>query len=239
MQTGDVANSFHDAFHKAASHDPIVKTKSPKLSPAPFASEEAVYNAISQAGRETVAHRLVDSYFGNVSYHWNHTLYISQTGSSLDELGGHVDPVPMDGSTTAGLTASSELTAHMDVVRRTGCRAILHGHPKFAVILSMDCTPREKARCAFSDQCHIKCPESRFAAGVPIVPGEVGTGPTGLCHTLPPALEDHPGAIVYGHGLFTTGRDDFNEAFQSMLEIEEMCRRQYFQKVSALAPKSL
>ncbi len=234
LQTGEDDAAFHEAFDRAVSFMPERSGKAPKLLPAPFATETAVYNAVSEAGRATVAHQLVDSYFGNVSYKWNRTLYISQTGSSLEELDGHVDPVPMDGSTTAGLTASSELTAHMEVIRRTGCRAILHGHPKFAVILSMDCTPEEKARCEFTRQCHIKCPRPRFAAGVPVVPGEVGTGPTGLCHTLPPALEDHPGAIVYGHGLFTTGREDFNEAFASMMEIEASCRRQYFEKVALL-----
>ncbi len=234
LQDGGASAAFHEAFDRVVSHMEKIKTKAPRLISSPFETEESVYKAVTEAGRATVDHHLVDSYFGNVSYHWNHTLYISQTGSSLDELDGYVDPVPMDGSTTAGLTASSELTAHMEVIRRTGCRAILHGHPKFAVILSMDCTPEEKARCEFTRQCHIKCPKPRFAVQVPIVPGEVGTGPTGLCHTLPPALEDHPGAIVYGHGLFTTGRDDFNEAFVSMMEIEEACRRQYFEKVDAL-----
>ena len=234
MQSGGVTAAFQDAFDRVVAHIPEMKTRPPGLSRAPFTTEEAVYKAVSEAGRATVDYQLVDSYFGNVSFHWAHNLYISQTGSSLDELDRHVDPVPMDGSTTAGLTASSELTAHMEVIRRTGCRAILHGHPKFAVILSMDCTPEEKARCEFTRQCHIKCPRPRFVADVPIVPGEVGTGPTGLCHTLPPALKDHSGAIVYGHGLFTIGRDDFNEAFVSMMEIEALCRRQYFEKVEAL-----
>ena len=234
LQYGGATEAYQDAFDRVVSHVQKAEAKAPKLMPAPFTTEEEVYKAVTEAGRATVDYQLVDSYFGNVSYHWNHTLYISQTGSSLDELDGYVDPVPMDGSTTAGLTASSELTAHMEVIRRTGCRAILHGHPKFAVILSMDCTPEEKARCEFTQLCHVKCPKQRFVADVPIVPGEVGTGPTGLCHTLPPALVGNPGAIVYGHGLFTTGQEDFNEAFTSMMEIEEACRRQYFEKVATL-----
>jgi ribulose-5-phosphate 4-epimerase/fuculose-1-phosphate aldolase len=66
---------------------------------------------------------------------------------------------------------------------------------------------------------------------VPVVAGEAGDGPFGLCHTVPPALQDHPGVIVYGHGLFTTGRDDFNEAFQRLVQIENTCRKEYFQRV--------
>jgi hypothetical protein len=71
-------------------------------------------------------------------------------------------------------------------------------------------------------------------ADVPIVPGEVGTGPTGLCRTLPAALEQNTGAIVYGHGLFTIGRNDFNEAFGALLAIEIQCRDLYFEKIKVL-----
>lgn len=234
LQSGQATAGYNQAYDHAVSHLASPGKGAPALMAAPFADETEVYLSIAQAGRETVSHHLVDSYFGNISYRWKETLYISQSGSSLDELKGCVDPVPLDGSTSAGLTASSELSAHLEIVGRTGRRAILHGHPKFAVIMSMDCSPQHKARCRFANRCHIKCPESRFVKDVPIVPGEVGTGPTGLCHTLPPAIEKHQHAIVYGHGLFTTGRNDFNEAFQSMLAIEAMCRETYFEKVAAL-----
>ncbi|HEO71169.1 MAG TPA: rRNA adenine dimethylase [Candidatus Hydrogenedentes bacterium] len=195
---------------------------------SPFDSEEEVYRAVCEAGRLTVEHRLVDSFFGNVSYRYGDTLYISQTGSSLDELEGCIDPCPLDGSTCAGITASSELTAHREVVVNTRNTAVLHGHPKFSVILSMHC---EKEDCPLRGQCHIKCEEPRFVEDVPIVPGEVGTGPHGLCNTLPPAMEGRRGVIVYGHGLFTVGREDFNAAFDSLLGIERRCREVYFERL--------
>ena len=234
LQSGDATAADHDVYDRVVAHTSSLPTAMPELLSAPFTDEEMVFKAIVQAGRRTVAHHLVDSYFGNISYCWNDVLYISQTGSSLDELEGCVDPVPLDGTTSAGLTASSELSAHLEVIGRSGSRAILHGHPKFSVIISMDCPPEEKMQCKHADQCHILCPKARFIDDVPIVPGEVGTGPTGLCHTLPPALENHNAAIVYGHGLFTTGRDDFNEAFRSMVEVESACRRKYFEKVAKL-----
>ena len=201
---------------------------------APFQSETEVYAAIIEAGRKTVDYSLVDSYFGNVSYLWNNTLYISQTGSSLDELETCIDPVPLDGSTSAGLTASSELSAHLKTIEKTGASAILHGHPKFSVILSMDCDPVEKASCSFKNQCHIKCPKKRFIGPTPIIPGEVGTGPTGLCNTLPPALEISDSAIVYGHGLFTTSKTDFRHAFSTMLKVETHCMETYFNEIEKL-----
>ena len=174
----------------------------------------------------------MDSYFGNISYCNETTLYISQTGSSLDALPGCVDPCPLDGSSCAPITASSELSAHLDIVKRTGAKAILHGHPKFSVILSMDCD----IECESKSECHKVCPHSRSVRGIPIVSGEVGTGRYGLCHTVPKAVEKGGGVIVYGHGVFTTGQTDFNEAFKKLVEIENACRNEYFVKMGLLFP---
>lgn len=204
----------------------------PTLETGPFSNEEQVYQAIIDAGRYTVDYGLVDSYFGNISYRLGRTIYISQTGSSLDELAGCIDPCPMDDSSCAGITASSELVAHDEIYKNTDNHAILHGHPKFAVILSMDCADFD---CVNRDHCHVNCTKERSIADIPIVPGEVGTGPTGLCHTLPPAIQHKRGAIVWGHGLFTVATKDFNEAFRHLLEIENMCREEYFTRVSCFS----
>lgn len=234
LQTGSATANAHDLFDTILPNLEPIQKAPPTLISSPFTTEETVYSAMIEAGQKTVEYGLVDSYFGNVSCLWNETLYISQTGSSLDELGGCIDPVPLNGSTSAGLTASSELSAHLETIALTGCKTILHGHPKFSVILSMDCDPVEKAACTFNQHCHIKCPKKRFVGSTPIVPGEVGTGHFGLCHTLPPALEQTNAAIVYGHGLFTTGKDDFSEAFAALLKVENLCRNIYFEKISCL-----
>ncbi|MEJ2690259.1 MAG: class II aldolase/adducin family protein [Deltaproteobacteria bacterium] len=227
-KAGRVTEAQKQSFTAALAHLDPPPIKAPKLRTGPFAAEEEVYQGIIEAGLATVRYRLVDSYFGNISYRLGDTIYISQTGSSLDELAGCIDPCPMDGSSSAGITASSELTAHSEIYCRTDNRAVLHGHPKFSVILSMDC---DEQGCPDRGRCHVRCAKKRYIGDVPVVPGEVGTGPTGLCHTLPPAIRDRRGVIVWGHGLFTVGRNDFNEAFESLLAIENMCRQEYFTRV--------
>lgn len=199
------------------------------LMKGPFETADLARAAMAEAGRRMVEGRLVDSNFGNISYFADPVLYISPKGGALDELNGSIVAVPLEGLSAPPETASTEFPAHREIVRATGHRAVLHGHPKFAVILSMDC---EREGCEGRDSCHSRCPEKRFAGDVPIVAGEAGGGPTGLCHTVPPAMRDHPGAIVFGHGLFTAGKDDFNEAYQRLVRIESDCRRAYFERAS-------
>lgn len=223
----------------------------PELAPGPFASEDDARAAMIQAGRHTVEYGLVDSYFGNISYRLPgsapnkgaDTILISQTGSSLDELGPCIDPCRMDGGNCAAITASSEYSAHKAVYEGEGARsrALLHGHPRFSVILSLDCG---RLDCPKLGECHRACDTPRSVADaasglfVPIVPGEVGTGPFGLCNTLPAALTatsgEQRGAIVYGHGLFTLGAADFRDAFATLMDVERFCREEYFRRVERL-----
>lgn len=205
-----------------------VQTELPKVAIGPFIHEKDVLFSISEAGKQVVDLGLVDSSFGNISYCANDILYISQTGSFLDDLAGTIDPVPLDGSSCAGMTASSELSAHLAIIEQTGCRAILHGHPKFSVILSMDCD----VKCGEPrGNCHKNCPHDREACAIPIVSGEVGTGSYGLCRTVPKALQNRPGVIVYGHGVFTVDDTDFNGALHKLIDIEHKCRIEYFKRI--------
>lgn len=132
---------------------------------APLTGGEAILAEVERVGRYTVERGLVDSFFGNISAREGELIYISQTAASLDELAGCIDPVPMDNSSTTGITASSELLAHRRIYEETGTAVILHGHPKFAVVMSMRCT--EKG-CGIKD-CWKDCPKVRFLGDTPVV----------------------------------------------------------------------
>uniref|UniRef100_C6E1Q4 Class II aldolase/adducin family protein n=1 Tax=Geobacter sp. (strain M21) TaxID=443144 RepID=C6E1Q4_GEOSM len=189
--------------------------------------KEEILHEIERVGRYTVERGLVDSFFGNISAVAGDLIYISQTAASLDELKGCIDPVPTDNSSTTGITASSELLAHRKIFEETGARVILHGHPKFAVIMSMLC---DKKKCAIKD-CWKECPHVRDLGGTPVVAGEIGAG--GLAKRVPPVIGASGSAIVYGHGVFTLGREGFGEAFKTMVEVENFCREEYFRQLKA------
>jgi ribulose-5-phosphate 4-epimerase/fuculose-1-phosphate aldolase len=208
---------------------PFPEAKS-DLRKGPFTSVDSVIKAVCEAGKPVVAYGLVDSVMGNISYRFNDVLYISQTGSFLDALEDCIDPCPIDNSSCAGITASSELPTHLQIVKNTPYRAVLHGHPKFSVIMSMICEKEDN--CPFAGQCHIKCPEKRFIQNIPIVPGESGAGPRAIVNTVPRAIRDPQAVIVYGHGVFVAGTDDFNLPFLKLCEIEWTCREQYFERLA-------
>ena len=124
----------------------------------------------------------------------------------------------------------SEISAHQAILGNNQYRAVLHGHPKFAVIMSMFCSQR--TNCANNQSCYIKCNEKRYINDIPIVHGEIGAvklgaGELGLCHTVPPAIAPNGKVIVYAHGAFTAGQVDFNEAFKNLMDIEKECLKEY------------
>ncbi|HBA73015.1 MAG: aldolase [Geobacteraceae bacterium GWC2_55_20] len=191
----------------------------------PFSDKNLILDEIATVGRYTVQRGLVDSFFGNISYSDNDLIYISQTASSLDELPGCIDPVPFENSSTVGITASSELVAHRGIFEKTGCRAILHGHPRFAVVMSMLCEERET--CTI-ENCWKDCKMVRYLDKTPVVAGEIGAG--GIAKNVPPVIGQSGRAIVYGHGVFSIGMNDFSEAFRALVDVENWCRHEYFRK---------
>lgn len=185
----------------------------------PLLDEHLILDELAAVGRATVTMGLVDSFFGNISYAGPNALYISQTSARLDELEHQIDPIPFDNSSTAGITASSELPAHRAIMAATGCRAVLHGHPRFPVVLSFFSSPT--THTGIEEVC-----------GIPVVGGEGGQG--GLAETVPRAfaLTTSKTVIVRGHGVFSIGQDDFREAFAALVEVEQCCREEYCRRLA-------
>ncbi|NOY12310.1 MAG: aldolase, partial [Deltaproteobacteria bacterium] len=202
-----------------------IPDQSEDLIAGPLLEKSVILQAMDQVGKRTVALKLVDSFFGNISCCLDNCLYISQTGASLDELSGCIDRVPHDNSSTAGITASSELIAHRAIFARSGVRTILHGHPKFSVLLSLLC---RETGCNVAD-CWKNCDRVRYLGSVPVVAGEVGAG--GIARNVPPVI-DNGVAVVYGHGVFATGAQDFRQPLSKMIALENWCRKEYLQLLS-------
>lgn len=211
----DEADQVRDILRR---HHLATPAAPPELAIGPFRDDSQIKAAMAVAGRMTVRYRLVDSFFGNISYRGDQALFISQTAARLDQLDQQIDRIPFDNSSTAGITASSELPAHRAILQATGCRAILHGHPRFPVALGFFAEPSRHE--AIETIC-----------GIPVVGGEGGQG--GLAETVPRAFSftGAPAVIVRGHGVFSIAQDDYRAAFAAMLEVEERCRIDFMQRI--------
>jgi ribulose-5-phosphate 4-epimerase/fuculose-1-phosphate aldolase len=198
-------------------------TELPELDRDILRSGGSILSAMAQAGRATVELGLVDSFFGNISVCHGRNIYISRTGSSLDELDGEIDVCPADESTCTGLTASSEFASHKKIYEITCRRVILHAHPRFSVIMSMICAEK----CENRGKCHYACTKKRYVGNSPVVPGEVGNGPRAMVNTLPPAMKHNDSVTVYGHGVFTVSANDFNDALRLLTETETAALKEY------------
>jgi len=191
----------------------------------PLTDPGEILEEIAAVGRYTVERGLVDSYFGNLSCFSDGVIYISQTAASLDSLRGCIDPVPLAAISTAGITASSELPAHRRIYETSRARTILHGHPRFSVVMSLFC---DEPSCPVRD-CWKDCDKVRYLGNTPIVAGEIGAG--GLAKRVPPVIAAHGEAIVYGHGVFTAGERGFAEPFRAMVEVEQRSMHKYFRRL--------
>lgn len=203
-----------------------IPNQSEDLIASVLGEKEVILRAMDQVGKRTVALKLVDSFFGNISCRHENGLFISQTGASLDELPGCIDLVPNDNSSTAGITASSELIAHRAIYAHSEARTILHGHPKFSVILSLLC---QETTCNIAD-CWKNCDKVRYLNSVPVVAGEVGAG--GIARNVPPVIAAGI-AVVYGHGVFAIGTEDFRQPLNAMIALENWCRKECCQAIFA------
>lgn len=198
-------------------------TELPELDRDIMRSGATILSAMAQAGKATVELGLVDSFFGNISVCHGRNIYISRTGSSLDELEGETDVCPTDESACTGLTASSELASHKMIYEKTDKRVILHAHPRFSVIMSMICAEK----CENRGKCHYACTKKRYVGNSPIVSGEVGNGPRAMVNTLPHEMKNSDSVTVYGHGVFTVSAIDFNEALRLLTETETAALKEY------------
>ncbi len=191
------------------------KTKNP-LSHAPFMWQE-----IAKFGRKLVDQGLVGSHFGNISVRVGDYMYITRSGSMLDEITkDDVVRVSIYKPTSLDLIASSEVTAHREIYKNTSALAIIHDHSPFAVVESLLHKENGKDRITPIDS-----EGSYFLHDIPIVEGGIGTEK--LANNLAKALSERKAAVVYSHGVFARG-SILEEAYVVASMVEHSCKMMYY-----------
>lgn len=151
---------------------------------------------------------LIGGNFGNISVREGDGFYITRTGSFVDHPGELVF-VPLDGPVPRN--ASSEYRVHLEVYRKTSCKAIVHAHPPHAVACSLvsdKIIPRDS-------EGEMLCPV------IPVSSGKPGTEE--LAASVSQDLTTSKLTIARGHGTFAAGKN-LEEAYLLTSLAEHSCR---------------
>jgi len=181
--------------------------------------EHNIPDRITAAGRSIVSDRLVDSIFGNISALEEGHVFISKAGSFLDDLENQVVKVPLNGTIGSSINPSSEVEVHRNIYKASRYTHIIHGHPLFTVILSLD-------KKGTGDTLLLHSGES-----IPVIDGEDESGNSNLPGSVPSVIQKNGNAIVKGHGIFSAGEKSFSNTLQNMKDIENYCRDEYFRRL--------
>ena len=170
---------------------------------------------IKRFGKRLTREGLVKSNSGNMSIRVGDKIFITTSGSMLDELDEEsIVEISLD-SSKFDLKASRESLVHCEVYKKTKSSAVIHAHPPFAVVLSLlmdgPVEPMDVEGKHFFDK-------------IPII--KSGTGSKELAEDVSITTKERNGLIVRGHGTFTTGKN-VEEAYLRTCAIEFSCRILY------------
>ena len=180
-----------------------------------------MWQEIAKFGRKLVEQGLVSSHFGNISVRVGDYMYITRSGSMLDEITkDDVVRVSVYEPTSLDLIASSEVTAHRMIYQNTSALAIIHDHSPFAVVESL--IHREMGRDRIVP---IDSEGSYFLHDIPIVDGGIGT--ERMARNLAEALQQRKAAVVYSHGVFARG-SILEDAYVVASMVEHSCKMLYY-----------
>lgn len=174
------------------------------------------WQEIARFGRKVVSSGLTSSRFGNISIRRKDKIFITATGSMLDELDSStVVEVTLDHPCEMDKVASIETCVHRAIYLNTGNMAIIHTHSPYAVVLSM--VEMEKVEPIDSEGV-------LFLGEVPIIEGKLGTDMLAKAASL--ALKSHMACIARGHGVFAAG-GSLREAYTAACMAEHSSQVRY------------
>ena len=177
-----------------------------------------MWQDISRWSKKLVSYGLTGSRFGNVSIRTKDGFIIKRTGVMLDEINSSEDliEVRMEPS-EADRHASTETPSHRAIYEVSDARAIIHAHPKYAIVESLLCESRMEP---------LDSEGLPFLEYIPIVDGDPGTKK--LADGLKKVFGEHgkKAAINRGHGTFAAG-PDLEDCFNTTSMIEHSATIRY------------
>jgi L-fuculose-phosphate aldolase len=99
--------------------------------------EDGVFRKMRDAGLELHDRGMVATKSGNISVRVDDCILITTHGSKLGKL-GRSDIVELDLDDSKAKRASMDAKIHLEIHRNTSWKAVVHAHPVFASLLSLE-----------------------------------------------------------------------------------------------------
>ncbi|MDQ1261766.1 MAG: L-fuculose-phosphate aldolase [Euryarchaeota archaeon] len=177
------------------------------------------WQEIARFGKKLVISGLTSSRFGNISLLEGDKIFITCTGSMLDELDeAQVVEVDLSSPCDQDKIASSETCVHRAIYQSTANMAVIHTHSPYAVALSL--LERETIDPMDSEGL-------LFLGTMPIVEGQIGTNELAMAVSL--ALQNHKACVARGHGVFAAS-NSLPDAYTAACMAEHSAQVRYLVK---------
>jgi len=180
---------------------------------------------------QTVGHALftqglVSSYSGNLSIKLGDRLLITHRGSMLGSIREKdLIETRIAKNDRATPLASTELSVHRSIYKKTSALAVVHAHPSYAVALSF--TEEEIVPCDMEGRV--------LLSKVPILGKQVMAKAGDLAEEVAEVLKQHKVVLVRGHGSFAASQL-LEEAYYYTAVLEQSCRLLYLLKSLGIDP---
>jgi len=172
-----------------------------------------LYEEFRDIGRDIYVGNLTSSHGGNMSVRVGDRIIIKRRGAQLGRL------KPSDFVETSlfkkdsGLIrASTELIVHRNIYLKTSALAVIHSHPRTAIVLSM----------SRDEIIPIDNEGSYLLHKIPVVATEYASGSQEMADVVADALSEYKVIMLRGHGSFAVGQT-LEEAFHWTSALEEVC----------------
>jgi len=175
--------------------------------------DERLYEEFRYIGRDILLTGLTSSHGGNMSVRVGDRIIIKRRGAQLGQL--KITDFVETGMHTHDsgiMRASTELIVHRAIYEKTSALAVIHCHPRTAIVLSL----------SRDEIIPIDNEGSYLLRKIPVVTVEMASGSKEMATKVSEALQGYKIIMQRGHGCFAIGQT-LEEAYHWVSALEEVC----------------
>jgi L-fuculose-phosphate aldolase len=174
--------------------------------------DQKLYEEFRYIGRDIFVAELTSSHGGNMSVRVGDQIIIKRRGAQFGQL-KRTDFVETSfrGKDSGIVRASTELIVHRAIYEKTSALAVIHAHPRTAIVLSL----------SRDEIIPIDNEGSYLLRKIPVVSVELASGSLEMAEKVSEALRGYKVIMQRGHGCFAIGQT-LEEAYHWVSALEEV-----------------